>query len=100
MIDDGRTIKLTTELVLIMDLAYAITVHKSQGSQFPRVIVVLSNSRMVDRSWIYTALTRAEVNIDIVGTKVQFERAIMRISSAEQRKTYLKTLLEISATKS
>ncbi|WP_163922700.1 AAA family ATPase [Photobacterium sp. Alg240-V54] len=99
-IDDGRTIKLTTELVLIMDLAYAITVHKSQGSQFPRVIVVLSNSRMIDRSWIYTALTRAEVNIEIVGTKVQFEQAIMRISSAEQRKTYLKTLLEISTTKS
>lgn len=94
LVDDGRVVELTPELVLIMSLSYAITGHKSQGSQFPRVIVVLSDSRMIDRAWIYTALTRSEVNIEIVGQLAQFNSAVRRISSAEQRQTYIKTLLE------
>ena len=58
------------------------------------MIVILSDSRMIDRAWIYTALTRSEVNIEIVGQLAQFNSAVRRISSAEQRQTYIKTLLE------
>ncbi|WP_051333714.1 AAA family ATPase [Aliagarivorans marinus] len=92
-LDDGRTIELTESLVYIMKPAYAVSLHKAQGSQFKRVIVVLSNSRMLDRSWIYTALTRAEQCIEIVGTPEQFETAISRISAAERRSTTLHKLL-------
>ncbi|MCG9578178.1 ATP-binding domain-containing protein [Vibrio tubiashii] len=44
-----------------MELGYAITLHKAQGSQFPRIIIALQNGRIVDRAWLYTAITRAEV---------------------------------------
>lgn len=46
------------ELVDRVDLAYAISVHKSQGSQFRRVAVVIGKSRLLDHALIYTALTR------------------------------------------
>ena len=42
------------------DLAYAITVHKGQGSQWPVVIIPCFKNRLMDRSMIYTAITRAE----------------------------------------
>ncbi|MGF1761143.1 ATP-dependent RecD-like DNA helicase [Photobacterium sagamiensis] len=92
-LDDGRTVELTESLINIVQPAYAVSLHKAQGSQFPRVIVALTGSRMIDRSWIYTALTRAETYIEIVGTPQQFEAAIRRISAAEQRKTTLHRLL-------
>lgn len=47
--------------------AYAITVHKSQGSQFRRVIVPVRKSRVLDRTFIYTATSRAEVQVILVG---------------------------------
>ncbi|HCE2112282.1 AAA family ATPase [Vibrio parahaemolyticus] len=92
-LDDGRTVELTESLINIVQPAYAVSLHKAQGSQFPRVIVALTGSRMIDRSWIYTALTRAETHIEIVGTPQQFEDAIRRTSAAEQRKTTLHRLL-------
>uniref|UniRef100_UPI000AF459A5 ATP-dependent DNA helicase n=2 Tax=Vibrio TaxID=662 RepID=UPI000AF459A5 len=92
-LDDGRTVELTESLINIVQPAYAVSLHKAQGSQFPRVIVALTGSRMIDRSWIYTALTRAETYIEIVGTPQQFEDAIRRTSAAEQRKTTLHRLL-------
>jgi exodeoxyribonuclease V alpha subunit len=47
--------------------AYAITVHKAQGSQFKRVIVPVRKSRVLDRTFIYTATSRAEVQVILVG---------------------------------
>ncbi|AVH27801.1 TPA: ATP-binding domain-containing protein [Vibrio diabolicus] len=54
-------------MLALMDsikLAYAISLHKGQGSQFKRVIITLTNSKMLDKAWVYTALTRAEVTIE------------------------------------
>ncbi|WP_246771656.1 ATP-dependent DNA helicase, partial [Pseudomonas syringae] len=50
-----------------MQHAYAITVHKSQGSQFQRVIIPVRQSRILDRTFVYTALTRAQVQVILVG---------------------------------
>lgn len=47
----------------VMQHAYVITVHKSQGSQFRRVIVPVRKSRLLDRTFIYTAVTRAQVQV-------------------------------------
>ncbi|MBF4332603.1 AAA family ATPase, partial [Vibrio anguillarum] len=71
----------------------SISLHKAQGSQFKRIIVPLTNSSMLDNAWIYTALTRAEVKIEIVGVKKDFEDAVNRYSEADKRDTYLKELL-------
>lgn len=54
-------------------LAYCLTVHKAQGSEFPRVCVVATcvdaMSRCLDRRWLYTAVSRARARCDVVATK-------------------------------
>lgn len=50
-----------------LDLAYAISVHKAQGSQFRRVIIPIFPSRLLDRTLIYTALTRATEQVVLMG---------------------------------
>jgi exodeoxyribonuclease V alpha subunit len=74
------------------DLAYAITVHKSQGSEWPVVIVALDDcygSRMVcDRAWIYTAISRAKRACFLVGRVDEAYRMIGR-QSIDRRKTFL-----------
>ncbi|MDR9826433.1 ATP-dependent RecD-like DNA helicase [Vibrio sp. FNV 38] len=93
LIDTGEMIPLTIDLLDSLKLSYSISLHKAQGSQFKRIIVPLTNSAMLDNAWIYTALTRAEVKIEIVGSIKGFERAIHRFSEADKRDTYLKELL-------
>ncbi len=78
-----------------LELAYAITLHKAQGSQFHTVIVAIEdNPRLVDNSWIYTAATRAVEKLIIVGTQKAFTEAIVRPSAAEKRQVYLSKLIE------
>ena len=48
------------------------TLHKTQGSQFPRIIIALQKGMIVDRAWLYTAITRAEREIHIIGTQQDF----------------------------
>lgn len=50
-----------------LDLAYAISIHKAQGSQFRRVIIPVFTSRLLDRTLIYTALTRATEQVVLLG---------------------------------
>lgn len=77
-----------------MELGYAITLHKAQGSQFPRVIIALSNSQMIERSWLYTAITRSEAEVHIVGSRQTLLKAIQTDSAHYSRKTHLGRLLE------
>ncbi|WP_394244759.1 AAA family ATPase [Vibrio astriarenae] len=93
LIDTGEMIPLTVDLLDSLKLAYSISLHKAQGSQFKRIVVPLTSSSMMDNAWIYTALTRAEVKIEIVGSMKDFERAIYRFSDADTRDTYLRQLL-------
>ena len=62
-----KTIDLTTEDFLYMDLAYVVTAHKSQGSGFKNVFIVLPDSVpfMLTRKMLYTAITRAKNNVYI-----------------------------------
>jgi exodeoxyribonuclease V alpha subunit len=55
-----------------MQLGYAITLHKAQGSQFPRVIIALQKGKIVDRASLYTAVTRVESEHHIVGVHQTF----------------------------
>ena len=80
-----------------MELGYAITLHKAQGSQFPRIIVALKKGRIMDRAWLYTAITRAEIEIHIVGSSKEFMRAVQAVSHSDKRNSFLSTLMiEIS----
>lgn len=92
--DSGEMIDLHKTQLDVIQLGYAITLHKAQGSQFPRVIVALSNSQMIERSWLYTAITRSEAEVHIVGQKQKLITAITKPSKHYERKTYLGHLLE------
>ncbi|MFS1998815.1 AAA family ATPase [Vibrio breoganii] len=86
-------IELIPELIIEMTLAYSITLHKAQGSQFPIVIIALNNSRMIDRSWVYTAITRSEQEVHIVGTKAKYKQAIEGGHRGHERQTSLQNTL-------
>ncbi len=76
--DEKRTVKYPYELLDELELAYAITVHKSQGSEYPAVIIpLLQGPRMLfNRNLLYTAVTRAKKCLTIVGSDHTFQEMI------------------------
>ena len=70
-------------------LAYAMSIHKSQGSEFPVVIlpITASSHRMLQRNLIYTAITRAKSKLILLGEKSAFAFAVKNTGTT--RKTYL-----------
>ncbi len=70
-------------------LAYAMSIHKSQGSEFSTVIVpmVSSYSRMLERNLLYTAVTRAKQSLILLGESRAFAQDVAKEGS--NRKTYL-----------
>ena len=70
-------------------LAYAMSIHKSQGSEFPVVILPITSAskRMLERNLIYTAITRAKSKLILLGELQAFDYATKHIGTA--RKTYL-----------
>ncbi len=68
---DGKLVEYPFEDLDEITLAYAVTVHKSQGSEFPCVIMPLSTAHymMLQRNLLYTAITRATKLLIIIGTK-------------------------------
>ncbi|GFH41895.1 ATP-dependent RecD-like DNA helicase [Lactococcus hodotermopsidis] len=70
-------------------LAYAMSIHKSQGSEFPSVIVpmVSSYTRMLERNLLYTAITRAKQSLILLGEMHSFQTAVAR--QGANRKTFL-----------
>ena len=75
-------------------LAYAMSIHKSQGSEFPVVILPITRSshRMLQRNLVYTAITRAKSKLILLGEKVAFDYAVKNTGTA--RKTYLRERFE------
>jgi exodeoxyribonuclease V alpha subunit len=73
---DGVRQEIPEEEFHRIDLAYAITVHKAQGSQFKRVIVPIFRNRLLDRTLIYTALTRGMEHVVFIGDWDAFETAV------------------------
>lgn len=74
----------------ILELAYALTVHKAQGSQYRIVVIPLSNSHfiMLNNKWLYTAITRAEEKVYLIGQKYALQRGCKNIESVK-RQTWL-----------
>jgi exodeoxyribonuclease V alpha subunit len=68
-----------------LNLAYAISVHKAQGSQFRRVIVPVFKSRLLDRTLIYTALTRATEQVVFLGDADALRQAVEAQPAAHRR---------------
>ena len=73
---DGHEHRLSAADSNLIELAYAISVHKAQGSQWPLVIVPVYRSRIFDRTLIYTAATRASEQVVFVGDRGVFATAV------------------------
>ncbi|NPT60053.1 ATP-dependent DNA helicase [Paraburkholderia elongata] len=65
--DDGERRPVFEEMLDDLELGFAITVHKAQGSQWPKVIVPVTGNRLLDRTLLYTAITRAQTQVILVG---------------------------------
>lgn len=87
---DNRLVEYDNSDLEMLDLGYACTVHKSQGSEYKSVIINLQNAHaiMLVRPLIYTAITRAKERVLIVGERKALCTAIRR-TDTEQRGTKL-----------
>ena len=88
--DEGRKVKYGFDMVDELELAYAITVHKSQGSEYPAVILPLlpGPKLLYIRNLLYTAVTRAKKCLTIIGSDTTFQEMI-RNKSEQERYTSL-----------
>ena len=83
---DGKVVSFDAGQVIDLSLAYAITCHKCQGSQVKRVLVPVYHTRLLDPSWLYTAITRAEKQVVLIGDMKEIKKALNREFAAECRK--------------
>jgi exodeoxyribonuclease V alpha subunit len=95
---DGREVTYQRDNIPEMDLAYAVTIHKSQGSEFPVVVipVVTQHFKMLFRNLIYTGLTRARKLAVLVGTRRALAMSVSNIDTS-RRQTALADLLRSGA---
>ncbi len=92
--DENRQVEYPFSNLDELELAYAITIHKSQGSEYPAVVLPLLNgpSILCNRNLLYTAVTRAQRCVAIVGRQAMVEQMI-RNESEQKRYTGLKECL-------
>ena len=94
--DEGRMVEYSYKLLDELELAYAVTIHKSQGSEYPAVVIpLLSGPRMLmNRNLLYTAVTRAKKCVTIVGDDTTFEQMIENNSQQRRYSGLKERLLE------
>lgn len=90
--EDGQVRRLSALLLPKYEFAYCLSVHKSQGSEFDRVVLVLpEGSELFGREVFYTAITRARKYLEIYGSDVVILKTVahqgVRLSGIEQRLT-------------
>lgn len=85
--EDGRMVDYSLKNLEELELAYAITIHKSQGSEYPAVVIpLLSGPQMLmNRNLLYTAVTRARKCVTLVGDENTFQGMI---TNTRQQKRY------------
>lgn len=91
--DDGIRRPIVEDMLDDLELGYAITVHKAQGSQWPRVIVPLTGHRLLDRTLIYTSVTRAQKQVLIVGDEAAAKAAVESPPRVQSRQVALDLLI-------
>ena len=80
-----------------LSLAYVLSIHKSQGSEFPCVVIPIHTQHylMLQRNLLYTAITRGKKLVVLVGTKKALGLAVRR-GDTGQRHTTLRKRLEVA----
>ena len=85
--DEERMVDYSLKNLEDLELAYAVTIHKSQGSEYPAVVIPLLNGpkMLMNRNLLYTAVTRARKCVTLVGDESAF---FSMIQNAEYQKRY------------
>ncbi len=83
---DGRRVRYPFESLDELELAYAITIHKSQGSEYPAVVIPVTTQHyiMLQRNLLYTAVTRARELVVLVGSQRAVEIAVSNDEAASR----------------
>ncbi|MBQ8663846.1 MAG: ATP-dependent RecD-like DNA helicase [Eubacterium sp.] len=94
--EEGKTVEYPFKQLDELELAYAITVHKSQGSEYPAVVMpILSGPRMLmNRNLLYTAVTRGKKCVTIVGDDGFFQSMIQNVNEQKRYTGLRERLLE------
>jgi exodeoxyribonuclease V alpha subunit len=94
----GRSVSYRLDELDELSLAYATSIHKSQGSEYPAVVIPLHTSHylMLHRSILYTAITRGKQLVVLVGSRKAVTMAIKNVR-VEQRFTGLKERLKLQS---
>lgn len=92
---DGNYVEYTKEELSMIKHAYAITIHKSQGSEFPHVIIPICHSynKMLYNKLIYTGVSRAKKSLVVIGEKDSFISAINNDYSTNRKTGLLDKLM-------
>jgi exodeoxyribonuclease V alpha subunit len=86
LLDDGRAVRYAFDELDELTHAYAISVHRSQGSEYPCVVVPLTTSAwmMLQRNLLYTAVTRARRFVVLVGSRRALARAVRTVGAGRR----------------
>ena len=95
---DGRPVKYEAADLDELVLSYATTIHKSQGSEYPAVIVLIHTQHyvMLQRNLLYTALTRGKKLVLLIGVPFAVDRAIQNNVVQERRTSLAERLVQTS----
>lgn len=95
--EEGKHVEYGFQSLDELELAYAITIHKSQGSEYPAVVMpILTGPRMLfHRNLLYTAITRAKNCVTIVGRKEMIQNMIANVSEQKRYSGLEKRLQEL-----
>ena len=89
--DDEKIVKYESNIIEELELAYAITIHKSQGSEFPVGVMIITNGppMLYTRNLLYTGVTRAKDLLIVLGKEMLLSRMIDNVDT-KKRNTGLK----------
>ncbi|KHE15428.1 exonuclease V subunit alpha [Aeromonas hydrophila] len=82
--DDGIEREVSLDIINALRHSYAMTIHKSQGSQFKRVIIALDKAPNLDRTMCYTAITRAVQKVYVIGPLNVLSQALIHESISKR----------------
>lgn len=95
--DEHRLVKYPYNLLEELELAYAITIHKAQGSEYPAVVIPLLQGprQLFHRNLIYTAVTRARKCVTLVGSDAVFQQMIQNTNEQERNTSLSERIKEL-----
>ena len=94
---DGIIVEYTRERFDLLTHAYAISIHKSQGSEYPIVIIPITpmHTHVLSRRLLYTGITRAKQSLILIGNYESLQKAIQNINERKRKTTLKERILSV-----